>query len=247
MKVLITESLEELRIWDKLHLVLEDGLEDLTKKLNLRFEEVDVDLEPTSLLDGAGKPMTELEASRRLFSKLKFNSTVQSTDERVWLTLALGPFSDYSRLRWPTPTGASSEETAKHVRNHWFCHTPRMRFRDHPLSSLWWKQRYLRNIDPTSIDKAESVLFGINSDLPVQFLGRPNLASIPSVSGALIELFHKRYVEDGRAYERGLVRELLKLMDISAGTTIAPLISPDDAGTLVRQSLTLATASLEDS
>jgi hypothetical protein len=246
MKVLVQDSLEALRNWESLSQVWEHGLEAATKALDLQFEEVDLQLNPVSLVDSSGAVMTELEAGRRLYSHLSFANTLQSTDERIWVSLTLNHFWEYFQLRWPLSSKSSSTDIEKIIRNHLFCYTSRMRFRDQPISSLWWRQRYVQKTTVEIASKAEKLLFDFNSDFPVQFLGRPNISSLPPIAVALIEFMHKLFIEDGRKYDRILIRNLLKNLDLSGGFRVASSLSNEEAKELIQAEFIAASGEISD-
>lgn len=246
MKILVQDSLEALRNWESLHEIWEFGGEVADKALNLQYEEVDLRFKPASLIDAGGQAMSELEAGRRLYSNLAFQNTLQSTDERIWVSLTLQHYWQYFKLRWELGSGATSADVTKTIRNHLFCYTNRMRFRDQPLSSLWWRQRYVQKTTPEIAHKAEKLLFDFNSDFPVQFLGRPNISSQPTVATAFFEFIHKLFVEDGRKYDRILIRNLLKNLDLSSGYRIASSLSQDEVIELIRTQFISASGEMSE-
>lgn len=244
MRLLNWDSLHQLKLMDEHSKVLSLGLNPLFDSEELEHTSLNLAHSATSLVDSKGSRLTELEASKRIFKALKFDSMVTASDERVWVTLGLTDYLDYSKLRWPT-TGDASAVT-KNFQNHFLCGNSRMRFRDHPIASLWWRQHYINRVMPEDRLQAEVVLFDINSDLPVQLLGRPNIASTPRLARQIILELYKIFFTQKISYQRQLVRDLLMTLDLGAGHKIASFMSDDDAKLVIESRIKKLIASALD-
>lgn len=227
MFILTTESLDKLKHQEFAEDLLKGGLASVDKAIPLDYEEAEFEIEDFSLLDSAGKPLDDEDASNILYKKISFPSTALSTDERVWATLALGPHFSYASARWRREfEGASLEDVHRYVQSHFFCATSRLRYRSNALSRLWWRRRYIDRALTTDRQKAAHLFFAAGfSDWAVQLLERPNLAAIPEVANAIVDSSYERFVEGGRRYDRAAFRGMLTKLDIVAGSTVPTLLS----------------------
>lgn len=230
--MLNSESLHQIKLMEEHSRVLNSGLSPLFDSGELAYTEIDLKHDITSLVDSKGSRLTELEASKRIYAALKFDSMVIASDERVWVTLGLNDYLEYSKLRWPN-TGDPSA-VSKNFQNHFLCSTSRMRFRDHPIASLWWRQHFIDRVMPGDKLQAEIVLFDINTDLPVQLLGRPNIAATPRLARQIILELYKIFVTNKVPYQRKLVRDLLMTVDLGAGHKIASFMSDEYAKMVIK-------------
>lgn len=226
MRTLDARSLDQIRSADYAEVLYRGGISEVADLLEIQMEENGVEVGDFSLLDSKGKVLADRIASSIIYEAISFRSTAQSTDERFWVSLALGEQRDYSVLRWEHALRDSSlKSIKKHLDNHFFCATTRNRFRDHALSRLWWMRRFIETSEGLDRAKAEELFFGEGySDFPVQLLGRPNIASLPVAVREIIEFAHQRFVSGGQKYDRPRVRGMLMNLDILAGHQIPALI-----------------------
>lgn len=247
MRVYTTETLVGLRSIQDPRDIWSNGVDKVATQLDLPYslENLKIDFEEVSLLDGAGKPMSDSEASKRLFDSLRLEGPLRSTDERLWVTLGLEQFWDYSKLRWDIKD-SKLEDAQKTFRNHFFCSTSRMRLRDHPIATLWWRREFISRFPLELQLQAEALLFDLNSDFPVQFLGRPNIVSNTNVSTFLIGYFHEYFISKGTKYNRPFVREILKTFDQFGGGVLLGALTKEELGSIVESNYLRILGGLEE-
>jgi hypothetical protein len=219
LRILTLDSVDRLRIeatgpragklWTR-------SLLDLESEFDLKFieSEYDVDLQQELLLSSPGVAFRELDAanSQRIQDALPTLTPADATDERLWVTLALSAYRDYLLDRWPK----NSDDLGNHIINHVFASTGRARERDHAIARLWWSGYYVRRFAPTQMDATLRAFF-TNSDLPVQFLGRPNLATVGTLARATLAVFRKYFLAQSVEYKRPAVRAFFEGLDLLAG------------------------------
>ncbi len=218
--ILTSDSVDTLRVMaagSRAAEVWNNDLDSLVKTHGLRFIASEYEVDPTQglqLSDGdfARRDLDATNARQvlRVLPNLTFADAV---DERLWVTLALGYFRSYMRDRWP----ADEESLGNHVVNHVFASTDRRRERDHAIARLWWSGSYVRRfVDEDQINPALQAFFA-NSDLSVQILGRPSLATIPALARAILAVLTTHLVDQELPYDRTGVRSFLESLDYLAG------------------------------
>ncbi len=112
--------------------------------------------------------------------------------------------------------------------------TARSRERDHAIARLWWSGHYVSVFAPARVGATLKAFFS-NSDLSVQLLGRPNLATVPSIARGTLNVFRKYFHDQSPPvpYDRSGVRSLLEGIDYLAGRRAIGVLPDADVETLV--------------
>lgn len=190
------------------------------------FVETRIDLGSLPILKwGSGKQRGEFdkENSKNLYEALSHLSAVEAADERLWVSLSIGHYSDYLHNRWPL---GKNTDIDTHLNNHLFAPDTRRRFRDQALARLWWVGRFVnRNLTQVE-DKAYAVLFDIEADVLSQFTTRPTLVSVSSLARAVVEVSYEAFLNPSSAkrksYDRDQFRDFLKQIDLESGRQLVP-------------------------
>jgi hypothetical protein len=190
------------------------------------FVETRIDLDKLPELKwGSGKQRGEFDKqnSRNLYESLSHLSAIEAADERLWVSLSLGRYSEYLHNRWPL---GKNTDIDTHLNNHVFAPDTRRRFRDQALARLWWVGRFVnRNLSEVE-EKAYAVLFDIESDVLSQFTTRPTLVSVSSLARAVVEVSHEAFINTSsvkkRTYDRDIFRDFLKELDLESGRQLVP-------------------------
>lgn len=85
---------------------------------------------------------TEFENVQRVYSRLKFLSDSQASDERLWSALCLGPFYQYVQYRWRIKEKCTVSNIEQHF---FFTGTSRRALTRNALARLWWIGRLTYN------------------------------------------------------------------------------------------------------
>jgi hypothetical protein len=151
-----------------------------------------------------------------IYNSLPGFTPVHASDERFWVSLAFGPFMEYSSKRWNAES-KSQEDLITLLKNHWFCPTARSRWRDHTISRLWWVGYLAHTYENLLSAQVLDVLY-LNSELINSFLGHPRTTSSRRTGGMLLEIIYDQYlIEKSYKFERSSFRHLMHLVDLRGG------------------------------
>ena len=232
LQILTSESLFRLRnkVWDD-PLLLGNSLNSLAESLDLRLEEspYTIDLSVSLKLTG-GKIVSEnydLQNALLIHTALPGMLPALATDERLWATLALGVYRDYSITRW-LPEKADSEQHRKYASNHIFGSTTRDFWRNQSVARLWWMHRYATQLSPSDPQKALSLLL-LNSDIVSQVLGKPSIGTAKNLAQAIFEVAHDSLIANKtHEYRRDAFRMFMRHIDLLAGRTLFNALSASE-------------------
>ncbi|MDB2602826.1 DUF6339 family protein [Gammaproteobacteria bacterium] len=146
---------------------------------------------------------------------------IDATDERLWVTLALREFKQYSISRWPLK--GKNDDPNKHLLNHWFAKGTRALMRDHAISRLWWYQRLCERMNTDSKEETLKMLL-FNSDYRSSMLERNTTSAISEVVSVIVEITHE-YKSKGVQYNRDKFRDFMKELDLIAGRSHLAVLS----------------------
>jgi hypothetical protein len=161
------------------------------------------------------KATADTKNALKIFEALPGLTPALAADERVWVTLTLGEFWNYSRKRWPIDSARArsggsvavgivgddtgSEESTSSIANsiaqmksehnwltnHFFAAGTRARIRDNAIARLWWLARYASQIPGVSQAEGLNLLIGLDQDIASTILGRPSIAAAPNLMEAI--------------------------------------------------------------
>ncbi len=170
-------------------------------------------------------------------------TSAQAADDRLWVTLANGPYKEYAQTRFPmqiaySKTMGTKEQREKalkkatnHVFNHFFADNVRIRTRDNAISRLWWMAHYASGIsDVSNTREILNFLVGYDLDIVSSFLGRTSIAAAPSLASAILfslvhdDGFGKRPSQERREN----FRNFMKQIDLLAGRRILAFLSREE-------------------
>lgn len=230
--ILTSESLFKLRnkVWDD-PLLAGNSLRNLVETLDLKLEEspYTIDL-GVNLKMPSGKGVSEnydLQNSLLLNAALPGMQPALATDERLWATLALGAFRDYSLKRW-LPETPDAETFRKYASNHIFGSTTRDFWRNQSVARLWWMHRYATNLSPLEPQKVLSLLL-MNSDIVSQLLGKPSIGTARNLAQTIFEVAYESLLSNKtNEYRRDAFRMFMRRLDLLAGRTLLNALSVSD-------------------
>lgn len=100
------------------------------------FKDTKYEVEDFQLDMSQGDPfLTEYENVRRVYTRLKFLSDSQASDERLWAGLCMSPFYDYVKYRWKISANSSTSTIEQHF---FFGYGARRSLTRNAISRLWW-------------------------------------------------------------------------------------------------------------
>ena len=235
MNVLTLESLDKLRDFIKkdpeFKVVASYDLEDLEADLNLSFVNLEVEALDGGLPELEVKNVqpqnlagTDVENAPIFFDALSSLSPAQAADERIWTTLAIGHYAEYTRSRWRL-----IPEEDKKARNwilaHWLCGSAnRSKFRDNSISRLWWMGRIAHSIPGWTPREVSEVMI-TNTDYRQQLLDRTSSFTATGVAKAVLEL-SREIDKSGAPLSREEFRHVMKEINFVAGKSNLAVLSP---------------------
>lgn len=100
------------------------------------FEKSRLDMPEIQLTaDPLNPSASDADNVQTLYSKLRFISNAQASDERLWAGLALGPFWKYVQDRWDVKNNCTKSNIIQH---YFFAFGPRRSLTRNAISRLWW-------------------------------------------------------------------------------------------------------------
>lgn len=224
LEILSLDSLEKLRNTIKTSLDFKlTSLDSIVSRYDLKMVSsnfaIDEDIE-LFLPEGADwNENNDKINSQLIYKSIPDLNILTSTDERLWVTLAFGIFSEYSKKRWLRQTNDS-----KTILNHWFAPTARTRWRDHSISRLWYVGYFATTFQDLEAPKVLDVLYW-NSELINSFLGRPRTTSSRKVSEIILKLLYSECSKTSpSSFKRDPFRNLMKEVDLQSGARDLDLI-----------------------
>ena len=178
-----------------------------------KFELPDIQLYMPTEIDGyelgdRDKSITDKHNTREVYSKLKYLSDSQASEERLWAGLCMGPMWKYVSYRWRI-------DSANSIKQHYFFgYGPRRSLTRNAVSRLWWIGRL--TYDPQREDPFELTDFVCeNSRFIVDVLERNVSNSLPLMKEFLSACIDAK--KQGLELDTNTIRELEKYMDILGG------------------------------
>jgi hypothetical protein len=232
VQILTNDSLFRLRnkVWDD-PLLVGNSLDSLVDSLDLKLEEspYTIDLAVGVKLP-KGKNVSDnfdVQNSLLMAAALPGMLPALATDERLWVTLALGAYRDYSLKRW-LPEKADTEQLRKYASNHIFGSTTRDFWRNQSVARLWWMHRYATQLSASEPQKALSLLL-LNSDIISQVLGKPSIGTSKNLAQVIFEVAHEALIANKtHEYRRDAFRSFMRRLDLLAGRTLLTALSTSD-------------------
>jgi len=156
--------------------------------------------------------LTEYENVRRVYTRLKFLTDSQASDERIWAGLCMGPFYDYVKYRWKIDETSSAATIEQHF---FFGYGARRSLTRNALSRLWWIGR-LTYDNEREYELTKFVCE--NADNIMHILER-NTSNNPDIVKAFISAIIDAK-NTGKQIDTNDIGELSKYLNLLGGTYI---------------------------
>lgn len=158
--------------------------------------------------------LTEFENVQRIYNRLSFLSASQASDERLWTSLCINHFWEYTQYRWKI----AEKCTINNVKQHFFFgFGARRSLTRNAIARLWWIGHL--TYDPSRNDPFELTRFVCeNSDYILHILER-NTSNSQMITKAFISaLLSAR--KEGCLINTDTVAALQKYLNLLGGTYI---------------------------
>lgn len=240
MDVLSLESLDKLSEYVSHNpdcTLLMDDFDSLSDRLSLIYvgTSYDFDLDtielelPASIAD---KKLSDASNVKTLYGCMSTLTPAQATDERLWTTIALHHFQEYTKIRW-WKENLDKDPPGKQFKSHWLCgSSPRDRHRNHSIARLWWMGYFATRLEGADIDDVTEIIFN-NSDYRASLLERTSSTGASNVLSAILEITREAFAE-GLKYERDKTREFMKRVNFIAGRSNLSALSSEQLVQLLR-------------
>ena len=198
-------------------------------KLSLDLIHVPYEIDPAQLnllipSEGNTENKTDELNSPTVYSVFSKLTPAQATDERLWASLSLINFIDYTKKRWGAP---SEDKIQTAVKLHWACApTTQSLHRDNALSRLWWMGKAVSDAENMTPEDSARVLFN-NSDYRAQVYERPGSTRYSNVRSAILRITKEDMAHRSVKYNVDNFRSFMKSVNYLAGKTNFGLLSED--------------------
>ena len=128
LSILSQSSVDQLRMLSKRNAVtiLDTSYDELVTDYSLQELDIDVKFDDSVTLQlPKGESQESNNDDKNCMLMLKALPTltdIDATDERLWVTLGLRDFKEYTLARWPKK---NEQKASNHILHHWFAGTTR--------------------------------------------------------------------------------------------------------------------------
>lgn len=233
--ILTSESLERLRnaVVGNSQLVRKN-LSELVAELELSTVEHVATIDTDLVLDP--EQNADIPNMIALAAAIKGLTPELATDERLWVSLAIGQFHDYTYARW-----GGKAKTDVDLLAFWKLHilasSTRNRWRDHAVSRLWWMHRYASMLQPDNAQAALEMLL-IEIEFISALLSKPSVSMNLPLAQAILEVSQEEILnKKSLKYKREGFRAFVRELDLIAGRRLLSSLSVGELKPTVQSSL----------
>jgi hypothetical protein len=206
------------------------GLERLAiEHEGLEFVESKYDFKDEIILAKSWRGADDTKVANLILDALPGLTASDACDERLWVSLAHGPFHEYVVSRWGKSLKITGDENAlkKFFINHILVAGVRSRWRNQALSRLWWQAFYVKSLGVTDESGILKLLLS-NTEFAGQVLGKPSIGTSVPLARALLKVSFKVFVTEGQVFDRAAFRKFMKQLDLLAGRRLLTSLPGED-------------------
>ena len=233
--ILTSESLEKLRnavVGDSQ--LARKNLSELLAELELSTVEHAATIDTDLVLDP--EQTADIPNMIALAASINGLTPELATDERLWVSLAIGQFRDYTYARWGGKAKTDADLLA-FWKLHILASSTRNRWRDHAVSRLWWMHRYASMLQPEDPKAALDMLL-IEIDFISSLLSKPSVSTNLPLAQAILRVAQEEILKKGSIkFNRDKFRAFVRELDLIAGRRLLSSIPTRDLGPIVDSSL----------
>ena len=234
MEILKLESIDKLRKFvkesEEFELITEASFQDIIEQLSLETIELKIAAFDQSNfclgysdVNSSSVSGSDVILSPKFYKEFESLSPALATDERLWTTLALGRFNEYTRARYAN-IPIEDAKRRNWILAHWLCgNSNRNKFRDNSISRLWWMGRVSYSIPGWSAEKVAELMIP-DTDFRLQLMDRTSSSTALNVSKAILQIKHDLKLS-GRELKREQFRLAMKEINFIAGRTNLAILS----------------------
>jgi len=209
--------------------------QSLIRTTDCRVSRVDA-VAPPDLLDAAGEPKSDAEASQLIFQWLAKLTPVEAADERLWVLLTHHIFAAYVYKRWARGLERATQPEALVVDRWFFRGTGVATFVRNGISRLWWFGYLTYDRTRTNPFELTDVLLSLQ-DIQVAFLER-SLGRCKPLLRAVLETVMKHQDDLRQTPKSGdVIQEWAKEIRLYGGAYVLDAVPPERLSFVVQSKL----------
>ena len=225
----------ELNIAENLELYRKGDFDLLANNTDNYFEvafEVD-EVKLKSLLP-SNKNEAEVQNCMLIYEAMQNLTHFHARDARLWVYLTHTVLLPYSRARWVIP--ADNVAAIKFIKDHFFCIANRGVERNNAASRLWWLAALCNRTQGLDLKDALTTLL-YQSDVRASIVERPTTSQCLNIFSAVLRKLHESYHADKKLFERSLMREAMKKLNLAGGVKLLGVLPEHQVNALVAECL----------
>jgi hypothetical protein len=189
--------------------------------------------ELTSLLP-SNKNEAEVQNCILIYEAMRNLMHFHARDARLWVYLTHTVLLSYTRARWAIP--ADDVAAVKFIKDHFFCIANRGTERNNAASRLWWMAALCNRTHGLSLEDALTTLL-YQSDVRANIVERPTTSQCLIIFSAILRKLHESYHSDKKLFERTLMREAMKKLNLAGGVKLLGVLPEQQVDALVAECL----------
>ena len=225
----------ELSIAENLELYRKGNFDSVANNTDNYFEvafEVN-EVKLKSLLP-SNKNEAEVQNCMLIYEAMQNLTHFHARDARLWVYLTHTVLLPYSRARWVIPT--DNVAAIKFIKDHFFCIANRGVERNNAASRLWWLAALCNRTQGLSLKDALTTLL-YQSDVRASIVERPTTSQCLNIFSANLRKLHESYLADKKLFERSLMREAMKKLNLAGGVKLLGVLPEQQVNALVTKCL----------
>ena len=225
----------ELSVAENLELYRAGNFDSVANNTDNYFEVAfEVDEAKLKLLLPSNKNEAEVQNCMLIYEAMKNLTHFHARDARLWVYLTHTVLLPYTRARWVIP--ADEVAAIKFIKDHYFGISKRGIERDNSASRLWWMAALCKRVNELDFEMALTI-FLHKSDVRASILERPTTSQCLSIFSAILRKLHNSYHTDKKLFERNLVREAMKKLNLAGGVKLLGILPEQQVNALVEECL----------
>jgi hypothetical protein len=199
--------------------------QSLIRTSDCRVSRIDA-VVPPDLLDAAGEPKSDAEASQLIYQWLAKLAPVEAADERLWVLLTHRTFATYLHKRWARGLERATQPEALVIDRWFFRGTGVATFVRNGISRLWWFGYLTYDRTRTNPFELTDVLLSLQ-DIQVAFLER-SLGRCKPLLRAVLETVRKHQDDLRQTPKSGdVIQEWAKEIRLYGGAYLLDAVPPE--------------------
>lgn len=182
----------------------------------------------------SNKNEAEVQNCMLIFDAMQNLTHFHARDARLWVYLTHTALLSYTRTRWVIP--ADDVAAVNFIKDHFFCIANRGVERNNAASRLWWMAALCKRTQGLNFEDALTALL-YRPDVRASIVERPTTSQCLNVFSAILRKLHESYHSDKKLFERTLMREAMKKLNLAGGVKLLGVLPEQQVNALVAECL----------